>query len=300
MKPVFIIGCQRTGSTMLSNLINRHSNIDILGEVHLIEPFWIHNDFVRTVKNKIGNLQSDENIYKLVNMMSSGKLFGPFWESFDLNRKNLIDKILRSDRSLKSIFTALLSENMITNGKTRCGAKFPVHFSYINILLNWFPNCKIIHMVRDVRGIYSSQANKYLIRSGHAKSSDRIRDNVIGKSANKMLIKLKMLLFICIQFPWASKTHTRFCKLPNYKLLRYEDLIANPDTTLKELCGFLGIEFKNDMLYPRVINSSFVKAYGTEKGFNIEMIDKWKDYVSPLTEKILIMITRSSMKRFGY
>ena len=155
-------------------------------------------------------------------------------------------------------------------------------------------------MVRDVRGIYSSQSNKYLIRSGHSKSSDRIRSYPIGKKASERIIKLKMFLFICIQFPWASKTHIRYCRLPNYKLIRYEDLITDSDKTLNELCRFLGIEFKEAMLYPRVINSSFVKAYGTEKGFNIKMIDKWKEYVSPLTEKLLLLVNKSSMKRFGY
>lgn len=300
MEPIFIIGCQRTGTTMLSNLLNQHSDIDVMSEIHLYEPYWLHKDFVQEVKRQVGDLSEDKKISKLMDLMYSKKMFGVFWQNFNLDRKKIYAKILASDRSIKSIFSILLSENRNENKKKRCGAKFPVHFSYLYILLEWFPKCKIIHMARDVRGIYSSQANKYLIRPGHAEASDRIRKLPIGKKANKFLIRMKMLLFICIQFPWAANVHSTSKHLSNYRLLRYEDLILYPEQSLKSICAFLEIDFKEEMLYPRVINSSFVKAFGTEKGFNKDMVYKWKDYISPITAKLLVLLNNTAMKRFGY
>ena len=44
--------------------------------------------------------------------------------------------------------------------------------------------------------------------------------------------------------------HRRFQHLQNYRLFRYEDLLAEPEKTLKELCQFIGVDFTDDFLHP--------------------------------------------------
>jgi len=83
MNPVFIIGCQRTGTTMLAIILNLYSEIDIMPEMHILAPFWLHKDFVHKINKTVGDLQKDENIPRLVNLMHSKQLFGIFWKSFD-------------------------------------------------------------------------------------------------------------------------------------------------------------------------------------------------------------------------
>jgi len=245
-------------------------------------------------------LQEDENIPKLIDLMYSKQLFGMLWESFDLDRKIIEEQIIASDRSIKSIFQILLLEHCKSRNKKICGSKFPVHFSYMNKLLEWFPECKIIHAIRDVRGIYSSQANKYILKPDKLNSTDRLNKYQTGSRVGDNLLRFKMLVFISLQFSWATRIHKKAKNLHNYKLLRYEDIILQPEISLKNLCDFLKIDLKEEMFYPRVINSSYVKAHETEKGFNKELVYRWKDYVSPFTANLLGMINRKAMRRFGY
>ena len=300
MNPVFIIGCQRTGTTMLASILNLYSEIDIMPEMHILAPFWLHKDFVYKINKTVGDLQKDENIPRLVNLIHSKQLFGIFWKSFDLDTKIIEKQIMDSDRSIKSIFQILLLEHCKSRNKLISGAKFPVHFSYINILLEWFPKCKIIHTIRDVRGIYSSQANKYILKPTMAKESDKLNKYQTGSRFKNSLLRLQMLVFICLQFSWAAKIHKKAKNLPNYKLLRYEDIVLQPEKSLKNICNFLKIDFKEEMLYPKVINSTYEKAYKCNKGFNRELVCRWKKYVSPLTGKFLMMINRKAMRIFGY
>jgi len=81
---------------------------------------------------------------------------------------------------------------------------------------------------------------------------------------------------------------------------RYEDIVLQPKKSLKNICNFLKIDFKEEMLYPRVINLTYEKAYESDKGFNRELVYRRKKYVSPLTGKFLMMINRKAMKIFGY
>ncbi|NVL90280.1 MAG: sulfotransferase [Desulfobacterales bacterium] len=285
LRPVFIIGCPRTGSKMCMYVLNQCSNIDIMHEIHFLDPPWLHKDFVCTVKKEVGDLRKDSNIAKLIDLMYSGKLFGAFWKRIDLNKKKLENAIMNSDRSFRAIFEVLLKEHALSRGKTIPGAKFPVHFSYLPIILEWFPECKVIHLIRDPRAIYSSQVK------ARAKDRNSLPQNI--------LIRLKMLVYVNIIYRWAVRIHKRFEHLDNYYLSRYEDIVAEPGKYVKKLCEFLEIDFQEEMLWPPLINSSYVIRDQT-KGFDKEAINRWMQYTSSFSAKLICILNYKTMKEMGY
>jgi hypothetical protein len=46
---------------------------------------------------------------------------------------------------------------------------------------------------------------------------------------------------------------------------------------IKKMCLFLAIDFQEDMLQMGVFNSSFGDKFQTDKNFNTENIDRWKE-----------------------
>jgi len=284
IKPVFIVGCARTGSKIYKNIINEFSPIDIMHELHFLAPSWIRKDFVSKVKENIGDLEKDSNIPKLIDLMYSGELEGTFWTSIDLDKKRLQNKIMKSDRSFKSIFGILLEEHAKSKDKTIPGAKFPVHFSYIPKLLEWYPHCKIVHLIRDPRAMYASNALFYI-----KKAHSNFQTN---------LIRLKILIYTIIQFIWAVKIHKKYKHLKNYRLFRFEDIISQPEKYMPKLCKFLEIEFKSEMLYPPVIGSSYHKD--KKIGFDKETLSRWRKHVSPIAANFIKLITCKQMKDIGY
>lgn len=80
MRPVFIIGCPRTGSKIFLNALNKNTNINISPEIHYLNPLWLHPDFVRTAKKRVRNLDEDQEVLKLLKMVDECNFYGSFWE----------------------------------------------------------------------------------------------------------------------------------------------------------------------------------------------------------------------------
>ena len=71
-----------------------------------------------------------------------------------------MNKILNSDRSERGLFIIIMKVYADFYGKSIIGEKTPIHVRHIDKLFNWFPNGKIIHLLRDPRAIYVSEMRR--------------------------------------------------------------------------------------------------------------------------------------------
>lgn len=91
-------------------------------------------------------------------------------------------------------------------------------------------------------------------------------------------------------------------------LLKYEDLVLSPESSIGMLCEFLGVDFSADLLdtslyldgwkQPWHRNSSF--KIDPDKKINSESTHKWKDLLDPKEIKTLELFVYDWMTRFGY
>ena len=72
MKYIFVVGCAKTGSKLVRSILMTNPRVNILDELHLLEPWWLKQDFARLAR-KIGPLSDDGNIHKSFEKMSEGK-----------------------------------------------------------------------------------------------------------------------------------------------------------------------------------------------------------------------------------
>ena len=228
---------------MLRDILNKSSRVNIINELHFLAPRWIRQDF-RYRTQKLGPLKHDSNVLKLVQLIYSGSLEGTFWKidhcehKVIQNRITAIDperlqkKILGSDRTYRDIFQILLEEHAILQNKDIAGAKRPVDISYISKLLEWFPDCRIIHAIRDPRAIYSAMA------------LFEIRSSSPNYKIEEYLIRFKRFMYMCHRYKQAAKIHSNYGKMDNYYLSRFEDIISQPEKHIQKLCDFLEIKFE--------------------------------------------------------
>ncbi|HLO13384.1 MAG TPA: sulfotransferase [Anaerolineales bacterium] len=287
-KPLFIVGLPRSGSTLWFNLITMNREIFGIGEMFFLNPWW-RKDFRYFLHRSIGDLSKLENIKKMTGLMFSGiplpGLTASFWryeaKQYDKPslKERVTDRILESDQSLQSIFKAITEEISSYSGFDRYCAKFPVFVNYVPYLLEWYPNCKVIHIVRDPRAMAISRAN--------------------FRGEKRLNNRTAMISFAVTQFIWTSRLHTKYDGMKNYALFRYEDLLANPEETIKKLCKFAEIDFDPQMLEPGEGQASSVTGK-KRGGFDTKALSHWRDVISPMEEKVVTTLTRNSMKRFGY
>ncbi len=144
-RPVFIIGYERSGTTLLMAMLGCHPRIGIP------EVGWLYPR-IYPWRHTYGDLNDDVNL----RTMASEMLFGlndPFW-GMDLNPATAVDEILGMirERSFAGIYDALHRRYLAENGnKPRWGQKTPNNLYFVPQILECFPNAQFIFIVRDGR-----------------------------------------------------------------------------------------------------------------------------------------------------
>jgi omega-hydroxy-beta-dihydromenaquinone-9 sulfotransferase len=286
--PVFIIGGSRTGSEMLKSILSASPELNLTNEMYALCPRWLHRDLRVDLRRNV-DLHSAHALDDTIDLIYSGKLYGWTWRhaETELDRQSMREEMARRPITVESIVTAALRVNARLRNKPRQGAKFPVHYGYAERLLQWYPNCRIIHTTRDPRAVYASQANKYV--SG--------RDNLSKRTA----IKVAQFAHINIQVAWTARVHARLLgQAPErYRLVRYEDVVLDPERELRELCHFLEIDFCPSMLGPRRYGSTFDRTKG-QRGVKRDSLDAWRRHVSPTTSALIRTLQRGAAMALGY
>jgi hypothetical protein len=288
VKPVFIVGLHRTGSTFLKNILNASSSVAMAtDEMHLSSPWrkTIEDDIRR-----FGDLQEDVNLDAFMDYLYSGKPYGTFWLDYPglgIPETTVTERVKESDRSLRSIISIILDEYRLKEGKARVGVKYPVHFSRIKMLRNWFPDSKIVFLTRDARAICASKLSDEATK--RRKSQGLIRC---------FFIHYATLLFFVIEYIWSSRIYRKWREDLRIYLVRYEDLANDPKAVISDLCTFCNIQQSEEMLSVTGKVSSFNKK--KHKGAHKDSMNKWKTQLCSFDKWLITVLTKRSMRRFGY
>jgi len=301
--PIFIVGPHRSGSTLWHNLISLCP-----GVMRLTDPRFLserrHKDFSYFLRTQAGDLSVDENVDGMVDMCFSKQnipgLDATFWRFENIEaannpelKKEISGAIKESDRTLGAIARIFIEEITEFSGYERACVKFPVDVRHIPELLQWFPDCKIVHITRDPRAMAMSKTND---PSGTAMK-------VLEHPRLAWLIRRLAVWFVIAQYRWTSQVHIRFKHLTNYRLFRYEDLLAAPETVLRELCEFIEVDFTEDMLEPQKGRHEHQPSSLTgkrQKAFDASAAVRWQAVISAFDKWIITVLTKQSMKRLGY
>ena len=243
---IFIVGTSRSGTKFLMNTLNSHSTVNISPETHWFSSL-IHRGFIKTAK-QIGDLQNDANMKLLIDKMYSRNIFGTFWKDPPVERVALERRFLRSDRSFRSLFAELMAEHQRANSKAIAGEKTPSHVFHIKKLLEWFPQARVIQMIRDPRAVLASEIHK------------DVKPDYPLKKKN-LFYNLGLVLAVSCSWYLAIGIDRRSSQLypERYISVRYEDLLNKHQQTVERVCQFLNISFEAGMLNPPRVDSSFEK-----------------------------------------
>jgi hypothetical protein len=301
--PIFIVGPHRSGSTFWHNLIAMCPGI-----LRLPDPRFLsrpgQRDFRFFLNTQARDLSTDEDIKTMVELCFSRKyipgLEGAFWRFEGIRaaenpelRKEVWSRIRDSDKSLGAIARIIIEEITRFSGYERACVKFPVDVGHIPQLVEWFPDCKIVHITRDPRALAMSKTNDPSGTAIKALEHPRLA----------WLIRKGSVWLTIVQYRLTAKRHVRFKELTNYRLFRYEDLLAEPERVLRELCQFIGAEFTENMLHPEKGLHEHQPSSLTgkrQKSFDPAAAIRWKDVISRIDNCLIWTLTRSSMRKLGY
>jgi hypothetical protein len=297
---IFIVGLSRSGTTLMRNVLNQSDWIAISRENHFLGHL-IGAEGMRQKFRKFGDLSIDENVHKLVDHLYSGgsersswfRRASSHWRWITrrIDRQEFTQKLLETDRSERAFFILLMQLFAEKKGKPIMGEKTPAHFRYVETLLNWFPEAKIIHMMRDPRGIFISEWRR---RQSEAQSFPY-------RQLKRLPSLMKLVILLQTTITWregARRCRENQQKYPfNYYTQRFEALVSDPERQVKELCAFIGVPFQPVMLEQTVVSMGFQEK---QTGFDAGAANRWKKHITPRIDAWFRFWLGEAMEHIGY
>ena len=210
-EPFFIMGAQRSGTTLLSVMLDRHPDITIDGNsvvFRLVNCLgWYKDVFPFNAQHEPEQILSwlIENDYK-------GRL------AAFLDFKNI-----GQYPDLRSLIQQGIDNRIYERGAQIFGDKAPDMEHFLGELLLLIPNAKIIHMVRDGRAAAYSKSNR----------TDKHWLLAAQEWTDSVSLGIQ---------------HQAMLGNDRYALVRYEDLLLDSENILKGICDFLGLPFSEELL----------------------------------------------------
>jgi len=209
--PILVTGPDRSGTSLMYALLGSHSNISMSRRTNMWRWFY----------DKYGDLSRSANFENCLQTMMRYERM----QQLQPDEDRIRDEFRQGAPSYGALF-ALIHEHLAERrGKGRWGDKSLHTEHHANQVFREFPSAKMIHMMRDPRDRYASILKRY----------DRPQKGV-APACGRWLAST-----------WAAGRNVRHYP-DGYMVVRYEDLAARTEETLKAVCAFLGEPYESSML----------------------------------------------------
>lgn len=258
--PIFIVGANRSGTTLLRLILNAHSRIAIPDELIYLDS-RLAGVSIEEWRDPDLRLSAYEALVD--DFLSRNRSVLDGLDGLDL--ESLRREICAGPVTFRRPYQCTLEAWARHHGKSRWGEKTPGNLFYADILLDMFPDAKILYLVRDPRaGVASMQDVSFFPDDVVFNSLSRRKHDVQGRAR---LIQ---------DVPEAQRM-----------TVRYESLVRQPEAQVRSICQFLGEAFEPSMLRFHEDADRYMKDRA-EEDYNAaatqpitdDRIDAWKERLS--------------------
>jgi hypothetical protein len=209
-EPFFIVGCARSGTTMLRRLLNRHSQVCVPAETHFIP---------RKIKPFLSCLRHGrrQDAVELLNSL-------PLIQKWEVRVGVQDIAHLDGEPAYARAVHLLMSRRAARDGKPYWGEKTPWYVFEIPLLYRLFPQARFILIYRDGRDVALSVMP---LRWG---ANNAYTCAHWWKRYIQAWLRVK---------PTLGDNALDVC---------YEEFIRNPESQLQCICRFLGLLYEDEML----------------------------------------------------
>lgn len=271
--PIFVVGCPRSGNTLVGCILNKHPELAVFFEQSLFRA--LYSTWQEHVQNP-SLTPRQAFLWALRDCNVEGRPINRLSVKWEEVRECLACAPATWGGLLDSYMRLLIRRAMPS--ATRWGDKTPHHVGHLREIHQTYPGAQFIYVYRDPRHTVAS-----LSRSSFPHASDR-------PLVNAEVVRYYHSLFE------REQEH-----VPRESIfeLRYEELIDAPDRTLESLCSFLGIDYTTKLKEPA--SEEVRRAIGWEeyKGWGELTVPDSKELASRLDRSVEAYLS-SLVRRMGY
>lgn len=267
--PIFVVGHRKTGTTLVQELLDGHPQLAVLpGESNHFNTFLPRDP-------------GDAQVWWLLRLISPSGI-PPFWA-------------LGADREAYAAFTARLLGLVQGNpardvlgmaavalgpGERRAWVeKTPGHEHRLEQILEAYPQARFVHVLRDPRSVAAA-----IVRL----------DRATGQPTD--LVDVGLTIRRSFEAAREGK---------RYLIVRYEDLVGDPEGVMRRVASFAGIEWSDTLLTPTVggVPATSNSAWSARKvtgEIEARRLDLWREELGHHEAGLIAAATRTAALRHGY
>ena len=205
----FIVGSPRSGTTLLRLMLDAHPLLAIPPETHFLPALLRLRSEGKTMR---------EELFQTV-------VRGSRWNDFHLDEEAFKDRLEAVEPfTLTQGIHAFYGMYAERRKKPLWGDKTPGYVLHLRGIAAALPNARFVHLIRDGRDVAAS------LRKLWWGPGDDIEAQAID-----WLWRIR-----------EARQQGQVC--PHYLEVRYEDLVRDPSTALRRICGFLELPYSGGML----------------------------------------------------
>ena len=289
--PIFICGHRKSGTTMLHKLFDNHQALFVypidLNLLYAYYPVFLkpnHSNEERLKRLDIILFKELEYRLKIDNLE----------KEIDINllRKTFFERLKPKDlRSVEIIIKKLLSTYIeVTNQKDKTPVIKETSIEiYMHKILKWFPESKVIHLVRDPRDNYGA------LKSG-------VKDYYSKLGEDEKITLASLIHRTRIGLMTGLLNEKKFGK-ERYSFVNFNYLLESPKIVMTEISEFLKIDYSDKLLQPSLFGKTFKGNNFKGKkftGINNKNNNRWQERISEEEAKVIEFHLGDLMEKFDY
>jgi hypothetical protein len=274
---LFIVGCPRSGTTLLRRMVDAHPKIAITRETH-----WI--------PEMIGQVRGIDLAGRVTPELPARLAAHPKFATLGIDRTEL-ERLARGRPSYPTLVEALFDRYGATRGKLIVGDKTPGYVREIELLHDLFPRTRFVHLVRDGRDVCLSALEWERKAEQFRRRFPTWEDAPVATAA--------------LWWRWhvleGRASGTRLAP-ELYVELRYEALVADPESECRRLCDFLGVAFDPAMLRFHEGRARFEPGLSAKKAWlpPTPGLRDWTTQMAPEQVEEFEAAAGDALEAFGY
>ena len=214
MKRIFIVGIARSGTTLLQSILGSHPDVRVFPESHIFDRTLHKHPLARRI---IGVYRGrDEVVREFLDQVSAEDLH----LRYDQTRWSL--------RSWTAHVFSRLDAVSARSGHRIWVEKTPLHLHYAAMLTDFFPEVKVIHIVRK------PLANIGALLEVSRRYPETFAQGTIDLAIRRYLREIQI--------------SNQLGPAMNHRIVRYEDLVRQPEQEVRALCTFLELGYSDEMM----------------------------------------------------
>lgn len=267
--PILVTGADRSGTTLLYTLLASHPDVMMVRRTNLWR--WFDGEF--------GDLSNPANLDRCIDEMMRYKRL----DVLDIRPEQVLGAFRSAEPTYGRLFEVMFRQAAERRGRSRWGDKSLHTELHADRVLEAWPTARIVQLVRDPRDRYASVVGRR--GPGHNSAA-----SIMGRWLKSVRAGERQ-----------ARRHP-----DSFMMLKFEDLVLETESRLREVCEFLELEYDERMFEmgggddraSEGANSSFDSI--PRGSISRRPIGRYREHLDEGTVARIQGVARRPMARWGY